>query len=272
MRALQDLCDYLAAGVRAVLAVAVGLLPARHWEAFESLPVRAATIVSGYATTVAGLVIGGRGLAAYLRRAGDAAIDATIELTARQVRGEVPATDVTTWDLQRLSIFSFVAFVLFTPLGLFALYLVLSGAVRAIAGWVEQPIGDPLLTGLDNVAMRTTRSIRARRAEAHRNRAEGPDVADRLFSGEWAGLQSVDYVVVASRRKPDWVAGTFVITSDKWYTLGEPFDMHLPDGLRTIYPLTEQKVTEVLRRGVAYELPPLSRPPRRSPKKAPYPR
>ena len=99
--------------------------------------------------------------------------------------------------------------------------------------------------------------MRGRRAEAVRHRAEGPVVADRLYTGDWAGLEGVDFVVVASRRKPDWTRGTFVITSDKWYTLGDPFDLHLPQGLRTVYPLTEQKVMEVLRRGVAYELPPL---------------
>jgi hypothetical protein len=203
------------------------------------------------------LAVGGRGLLAYLDRAARASVDAAFNLAARQVRGEAGGPDITTWHLQQLSIFSFVAFLLFTPLGLFATYLVVSGVARAISGWVDQPVGDPLLTWLDAVARRTIRRTARRRAEAARRRAEGPEVPDRLFTGDWAGLDGVDLVVVASRRKPDWTRGAFVITSDKWYTLGEPFDLELPQGVRTIYPLTEQKVMEVLRRGLAYQLPPL---------------
>lgn len=260
---MSALLEYLAAVGCALLALAAAPLPKRWWDSLEALPIRRAAALSGLATAAAGLVMGGRGLLAYLGRASNAAIDATIELTARQARGEAPLTDVTTFDLQRLSIFSFVAFVLFTPLGLLALYLVVSGVVRAASSWVEQPLGDPLLTGLDAALSRASRRLRRRSADASRKRQEGPEVPDRLFTGAWAGLEGVDYVVVASRRKPDWTAGTFVITRDKWYTLGEPFDMQLPQGLRTVYPLTEQKVAEVLRRGVPYELPLLSSAPRR---------
>ena len=65
-------------------------------------------------------------------------------------------------------------------------------------------------------------------------------------------------MVVAARRKPGWVTGTWVITNDGWFTLGEPFDRPTPNGLRTVYPLTLQTSTlEVLRKGVSYELPPL---------------
>ena len=47
-------------------------------------------------------------------------------------------------------------------------------------------------------------------------------------------------------------------------TLGEPFDRPLPQGLRTLYPLTAQTLgADVLRKGVSYELPPLSPAPTR---------
>ena len=256
---MTALLAYVAGIGRALLAVPVALLPQRYWESLDLLPVRQASHASGLLTTTGGLYLGGRGLIAYLNRAADASISATFDIAARQSRGESPAgVDVTTWDLQRLSVFSFVAFVLVTPLGLFATYLVLSGLLRAVSGVFDQPIGDPLATGLDALVRRVTGRRRARRAAAARLRAEGPEVPDRLRTGGWAGLEGVDYVVVASRRKPGWTRGTFVITSDRWYTLGEPFDMKLPQGLRTIYPLTEQRVADVLRRGVPYELPPLA--------------
>lgn len=253
------LLDFLAGLARAALAVPVAVLPRRHWDTLDSLPIPKAAPISGLLTMVGGLFVGGRGLVAYLNRAAEASIDATFDLAARQNRGEIPAAvDVTTWDLQRLSIFSFVAFILFTPLGLFSLYLVFSGLLRSASGLFDQPMGDPLLTGVDGLVGRAILRHRARRAVLARRRAEGPEVPDRLYAGAWAGLEGVDYVVVASRRKPDWTRGTFVITSDKWYTLGEPFDLRLPQGLRTVYPLTGQTVPEVLRRGVPYELPPLN--------------
>jgi hypothetical protein len=256
---------YIDGIARALLAVPAALLPRRRWNSIETLPVERAALVSGILTMVGGLYAGARGLYAYLNRAAEASIDATFNLAARQNRGETPgAPAITTSDLQALSVFSLVAFVLFTPLGLFSLYLVVSGAARAVSAWIDQPVGDPLLTGVDAAWSRTIRRVRTQRSEAARHHAEGPEVPDRLHTGEWAGLEGVDFVVVSSRRKPDWTRGTFVITSDKWYTLGEPFDLELPQGLRTVYPLTEQKVTEVLRRGVAYELPPLGRAPVRS--------
>ena len=70
------------------------------------------------------------------------------------------------------------------------------------------------------------------------------------------------YVVVASRRKPGWEAGAFIITSDTWYRLSAPSERQTPGGLRTLYRLTELRDHEVLRRGVRYALPALSGPSR----------
>ena len=67
------------------------------------------------------------------------------------------------------------------------------------------------------------------------------DEPDRRYDGEWAGLTGVDFVIVAARRKPGWTKGTWVTTeNDGWFVLGEPFDRPMPNGLRTIYPLTAQ--------------------------------
>jgi hypothetical protein len=76
----------------------------------------------------------------------------------------------------------------------------------------------------------------------------------------------VDFVVVSVRRKPGWTKGTWVITPDGWYVLGEPFDRPMPNGLRTVYPLTLQNTLEAVRKSVQYELPPMrpSKTPMRS--------
>ena len=49
-----------------------------------------------------------------------------------------------------------------------------------------------------------------------------------------------------------------MITSEKWFRLGIPHERQMRGGLRTLYPLTEITDHEVLRRGIPYELPPVS--------------
>jgi hypothetical protein len=256
--------DFLAAVSCGVAAVPAGLLPSRRWNALHRLPIERMAAVSAILTMTIGLVMGGRGFLDYARRAASAANDATFELAARQIRGEIPPdVSITTAAPVALSALSLVAFVLFTPLGLFSLYLVISGAARAVSCVVDDRFGDPILTGLDSLAARTRRRMSESSRRRVRERAEGPEVPDRLFTGEWAGLAGVTCVVVSSRRKPGWAAGVFVITSDRWFTIGEPFDLQMSGGLRTAYPLREQTTNEVLRKGVRYELPPLERAKRR---------
>lgn len=257
--------EYLTALLRGLAAVPAGLLPRRYWErVLYRLPISRLALVSALLTFLTGGFIGARGFLDYATRAAGAANQAMLEIAARQNAGQLPAGEpITTAAPVAFSILSLVAFALFTPLGLFATYLTVSGFVRAASSLVDEPFGDPILTGVDALVRRSSaRAVAASRRRA-RARAEGPETPDRLYTGEWAGLSGVDYVVVSSRRKPGWDAGAFVITSDKWYTLGTPFDMRLPEGLRTVYPLTEQRVNEVLRRGVRYELPPLERTGRR---------
>ena len=87
-----------------------------------------------------------------------------------------------------------------------------------------------------------------------RDKLEGTDEPDRRYDGDWAGLTGVDCVIVSARRKPEWGKGTWVITSDGWFVLGEPFDRPMPNGLRTIYPLTAQTTLEVVRKSVTLRI------------------
>ena len=241
---------------RGLAALAAAMLPRRHWQAMPRLPIERLAAPSGLLTLGAGLVLGAFGFMDYAARASRGIVNVTLDIAARQVRNEIPG-EISTTTMQGVSAISPIAFLLFTPLGLSALYLAGTGILRAVATATDDPMGDPILTGLDAVASRCigrARDARVRRAREH---LEGPEVPDRLMTADAADLAGFEYVVIASRRKPGWTAGTSVITGDKWFTLGEPFDVQLPVGLRTVYPLKEQKATEVLRRGVQYELPPL---------------
>jgi hypothetical protein len=220
---------------------------------------------SALLTMVGGCVMGARGFVDYARRVASLANDATWDLAARQIRGEIPPdVEITTAGPVAVSALSVVAFLLFTPLGLLSLYLAATGALRLVSAYLGEPFGDPILTGLDRLLAGAGRRLSASHRRRARERAEGPEAPDRLFTGDWAGLSGVTYVVVSSRRKEGWKPGVFVITSGPWYTLGEPFDVQLPEGLRTVYPLREQTTNEVLREGVRYELPRLEQRRRRS--------
>jgi hypothetical protein len=221
--------------VDAILALVVALLPRRRWDAFD-LPIQNVVLASSLLTCLGGAAFGITGFFAYT---------ATV-LAQRE------------WTAPPMMILVFVSYVIATPRGLLSLYLTISGLLRAIGWLVDEPFGDPILTGIDTLVSRKRASRRERSERVARERLEGTDEPDRRYDGEWAGLTGVDYVVVAARRKPGWAQGTWVITPDGWFTLGEPFDRPTPNGLRTVYPLTLQTTTlDVLRKGVSYELPPL---------------
>ena len=157
-----------------------------------------------------------------------------------------------------LAALTVIEFIFLTPLGLLATYLVVSGTGRVMAAWADDPHGDFVLTAIDWAAVSTLAKRRRDRERLARERREGPLARDVLETGAWAGLEGVDYVVLSSRRKPEWDPGAIVLTGEDWYRLGVPFDVETPSGLRTAYPLTKMETVEVVRRGIQYELPRLS--------------
>jgi hypothetical protein len=265
MPLLRNLFSDIGTVLRVLAALPAALLPHRRWGHLHGLPIERLAFFSALTTVAVGVAIGVHGFFEFAQAASDALAQATLGHWMKLAPTAKPGETASALPTMAASGLSSFAFLLATPTGWLADYLVLSGFVRAMASWFDDPVGDPILTGLDHLQERLRGGARTSHVRRSREREEGPEVPDQLFTGAWAGRPEVDFVVVASRRKPDWTKGTFVITSDKWYTLGEPFDMRLPQGLRAVYPLTEQKVCEVLRRGVRYELPPLRKsPPRRA--------
>jgi len=221
-----------------IVALPFALLPKRRWDDWN-LPIQNVVLASSLLTCLGGAALGITGFFAHM-----GAIISGPE-----------------WVPPPLMMPAFFGYVFFTARGLISLYLTLSGFVRCVAWLVDEPIGDPIIGGLDAVISGSRQSHRLRVKRDARGRLEGTDEPDRLHDGAWAGVPEATYVVVAARRKPGWTSGTWVITNDGWFTLGEPFDRPTPHGLRTVYPLTLQTTTlDVLRKGVSYELPPL-RPP-----------
>lgn len=240
----------------AVLALPFTLLPRRYWQSFD-LPVAGMAPLSGFLTLFTGFAVGIPGYFAYLERLRGVRAVSILEISRLQVEGTLPETAAVSAVPGAIYAIAPLAFALFTPIGLLATYLILGSIFRIASSYVDDAHGDPVLTALDSIGRRMRRSRRERTARIAREALEGTAEADRLYTGEWAGLPDATYAVVAARRKAEWTKGTFVITSQGWFTLGEPFDRPMPHGLRTVYPLTLQTTPDVVRKSVQYELPPL---------------
>jgi hypothetical protein len=248
----------------AILALPCALLPKRYWQSID-LPVPNVAGWSAMLTLLIGFGAGFRGYFLYLAQLQNAQGVSLLDVGRLQVEGKLPENVNTATAPFAIYITAPIAYALFSPLGLFATYLMLTSLVRLVAVYIDEPHGDPILSGLDALARRTFSSYRRRSNRIARETLEGAIEPDRRYAGDWAGLTGVDFVIVAARRKPEWTKGTFVITSDGWFTIGDPFDRPTPNGLRTIYPLTLHTTHEVVRRSVQYELPVL-RPSKLSPK------
>jgi len=218
----------------ALAAILAGAVPRRHWNSID-LPISQFATFGGVVTLLAGCGLGITGYFAHMTQVMESAYF-------------VPSAYMMT---------GYFGYLFFTPRGLFSLYLVFSGLARAVSGWIDEPFGDPILTGVDTAIHRARGTAATRAGQRERLAAEGADEPDRRYPAAWADLPGVDFVIVAARRKAGWTAGTFVITDEGWFTLGQPFDRPTPNGIRTIYPLTALNTLEVLRKGVPYELPPL---------------
>ena len=226
-------------------------LPHRHWTRLPaSFPMETAAFVSGIATLVAGMAIGIPGFLDHAHATTALGLDA--ELHQVFTNPDAGYRQGLVQGFAGLSIFTFL---LLTPLGWLTLYLTISGSIRAGAAWFDDPVGDPILTGVDAIVWRQRGERAARKAQSAREAREGPEIADRIVSSTAAGIPGCDLVIVASRPKPGWQAGVVVFTPDGCFRLGEPVERTIAGRLRHLYPLTEHADLEAIRRSVRYERP-----------------
>jgi hypothetical protein len=233
------------------VAMVLAFLPHRLWQRPPAwLQVEPAAFASGILTLVAGAAIGISGFlthaAANVSIANQGVLDAAMrDPTIGYERGMVAGA-------VSLSIFSFL---LLTPTGWLTVYLIGSGGVRAAAAWFDDPVGDPLLTGLDELFWRGRDRSQIGYAQLRRRAREGAEIRDRVVSGARAGIPDCDLVIVSSRVKPGWERGVAVYTASACYRIGEPVERTIAGKLRTLYPLTEHTDLEVVRKSVHYDLP-----------------
>lgn len=247
---------FMAGGVRRVLGVAAAMLPARWWPWLDVyVPATTSAVIAGILTLLSAAAIGLPGFLAYVAAVASAANETAwaaaqrnpdVENVGALLRG-APAA----FTALALPLFLFT-----TPAGWLTMYLAVTGLVRAIAPVLDDGLGDPILTGIDTILARTRRGTRRRLEHMQREELEGPAMPDRIMSAQTLGVAG-DFVIVSSRRKPDWEKGTVVMTPDATaYRIGAVEDRTIAGRLRTLYPLTLHADLEAFRRVVHYELPP----------------
>lgn len=244
-----------------VAAMLLGVLPRRVWPPLEMrFPIREAAMISALATMFGGAALGIPSYFAYAQANADAAVE--VALQSAGWRATAPSESAPSerdaqaaWAVSYTSAASFAL----TPLGLLSVYLFVSGFTRVLSVWTDDARGDPLLSVADAAVAAAFHRRRRRIDLETRERREGVEVEDRVTTGASAGIAAAELVVVASRRKPGWDAGTIVITADGWFRLGRPEERETPNGLRTLYPLTEVRDLEAVRKSVEYAFPPTFR-------------
>jgi len=242
-----------------IAAIPAAILPFRHWHRLPSrFPMLSAAVASGVLTFFLGAAIGVPGFLEHTARAASAANTAMLEVAGRQVaEGLAPGDprEVNQRFATGLTVLSVFTFLLLTPKGWLTMYLSGTGALRLAAAWFDDPVGDPILTGLDEIAWRTRRRLSSTRDRQSREAREGPEIPDRVVSSSAAGIPACDLVIVTSRRKEGWERGVAVFTSSACYRIGDPVERMVTGRLRTLYPLTEHKDFEAVRKSVRYDLP-----------------
>jgi hypothetical protein len=233
------------------LALPAALLPHRLWRRLPGwVPVEPAAFVSGILTLLAGAAVGIPGFLAHAGATTSLANDSMITEAMRN-----PNYGYSQGLAQGFAGLSIFTFLLLTPTGWVTLYLIGSGGVRAGAGWFDDPVGDPILTGIDRLLGASRDRRQARSGQRTREALEGPEIRDRAVSSAKAEIPGCDLVIVSSRRKPGWERGVVVYTATACYRIGEPVERTVAGKLRTLYPLTEHTDLEAVRKSVQYDMP-----------------
>ena len=252
------------AAVLAALAWIAGVLaaglPKRWWPALDPhVPASDSAGIAAIATILAGAAIGVPGFIGHATEQVSRNNRTILDAATRQAARPPSSDKLSDREWGRMFVtasgLSLFTFIFLTPAGWASTYLGISGVWRAVAAAVDDPFGDPILTGLDSLFLRTAHRGRAQIARRRRESLEGPDVPDRIVRGSQLGMADTEVVIVSSRAKPFWDVGTVVDAGDRWFRVIGIEERTIQGRLRTLYRLNEHRDHEVFRRPVRYDMP-----------------
>lgn len=244
-----------------IAGVAAATLPKRWWPTLDLyIPVTDSASISAILTILVAGAIGVPGFISHTTEQVSLNNQAILDQATDQASRPVSAETVSDQDWGRAfvgaSSLSLFTFIFLTPAGWASTYFGISGTWRAVAAAVDDPFGDPILTGFDALVLRGAHRTRTRVARHQRDSLEGPEIPDRVVRGSHIGIAGAELVIVSARRKPLWDVGTVVDTGDRWFRVSSIEERTIGEWLRTLYGLTEHRDLESFRRRVRYELPP----------------
>ncbi len=226
------------------------ILPYRYW----SEPPRGA-IASAILTILLSFPIGFLGFLSYAGKAADTSASQILELANRprdKTTGVILDKPI---RIVNSNIVTPLLFFLTTAEGLFVSYLYCSGTFRLLTVAGGDPYGDPILTLLDRMARSSWSRIRLGSRAYQREKAEGPPVPDRIVEGHRFDGKGADYVLISSRVKEGWTAGTVLRVDAYRLRLGDPYEVSIEGRLRTCYPLSLACDGRIDRRFLFYRWP-----------------
>jgi hypothetical protein len=243
-----------------IAGVAAAALPKRWWPALDPyIPATDSAPVAAILTILAAGAIGVPGFVSYASDQVSHNNRAILAAATDQASRPASQETVSERDWGRMFVgasgLSLFTFIFLTPAGWASTYLGISGTWRGIAAAVDDPFGDPILTGLDAILFRVARRTGAHATRRRRESLEGPEVPDRVVRGLQIGMDNAELVIIASRRKPHWDAGTVVDTGERWFRVSSIEERTIGGWLRTLYGLAEHRDLEAFRRRVTYEMP-----------------
>jgi hypothetical protein len=244
-----------------ITGVAAATLPKRWWPVLDPyVPATDSAAISAILTILVAGVIGVPGFISHVTEQVSLNNHAILAAAQDQASRPAPEETVSGRDWGRMFVgasgLSVFTFIFLTPAGWASTYLGISGTWRGIAAAVDDPFGDPILTGVDALLRGGMHRVRSDVARTRREVLEGPAVADRVVLGPNIGVAGAELVIVCARRKPLWDVGTVVDTGEQWFRVCSIDERTIGGRLRTLYGLTEHRDSGAIRRAVRYEMPP----------------
>ena len=252
--------------MRTTLQFVVGLfatfLPPRYWAAVNARGIPTFPVLSPLFTLT---VVSVTGLPFFYRQllisGSHAQRVAAIGASKLPVPTE-PETIVAT--AQAISLVGVIG-VLFSPAGFALGYLAGSGVLRLLSAYFGEPAGDPLLACLDSLIRRARHAASIVSAAIRMRATYGPLQPDQQVSGEQFGGFEADVLIISSRPKPDWRAGTVILSSNGYYRVLTPVEQNIGGRNRVLYPLKKKHDLEIVRKAIRYSVAEFRHHPYRQP-------